>query len=107
MNTIFTRLTTLILILMLIVNITGCFGRFPITRAVYKFNDSIASPGDDAVPKIAEQVVFWAFIIFPVYSLSTLGDAVIFNLIEFWSGEPLDFSSAPSDSSIMVADAGK
>jgi hypothetical protein len=35
-------------------------------------------------------------VILPVYGLCTLGDALIFNSIEFWGGEnPIQKASAP------------
>lgn len=58
---------------------TGCYGTFPLTKQIYKFNGSI---GD----KYVKQVVFWAFFIVPVYEVGTLADVIIFNLIEFWTG---------------------
>lgn len=54
------------------------------TKAVYDFN------GDAFQNRIAENILFWAFLILPVYGIAMLGDAVIFNLIEFWTGETLD-----------------
>jgi len=58
---------------------SGCYGSFPLTKTVYKFNGGI---GD----KYVKQVVFWAFVIIPVYPVSALADGVIFNLVEFWTG---------------------
>jgi hypothetical protein len=57
----------------------GCFGTFRLTRAVYGFNSDINS-------KVARSLVMWALIIIPVYILASLGDILIFNVIEFWSG---------------------
>lgn len=58
---------------------TGCFGTFRLTRAVYGFNSDINN-------KIARTLVMWVMIILPVYALAGLGDVLIFNVIEFWSG---------------------
>ena len=58
---------------------TGCFGSFPITHKVYDFNASVGG-------KFVQTLVFWVFIIIPVYGVATLIDAVIFNLIDFWAG---------------------
>ena len=66
----------------------GCYGRFPLTKAVHKFNGKITGN------EIIHNIVFWLFVIFPVYYIAQLGDAIIFNLIEFWSGSKLDLSSS-------------
>ena len=61
----------------------GCYGNFPLTRAVYKFNGSVSSN------KFIQSVMFWVFVIIPVYKIGMLADAIIFNLIEFWTGKQL------------------
>jgi hypothetical protein len=60
--------------------LAGCYGRFPLTRIVYRANGSV----EDA---FVRQLVFWGFLILPVYSGATFIDAVALNLIEFWTGE--------------------
>jgi len=65
----------------------GCFGSFPLTHAMYKFNGAVTKSD------LIHTVVFWVFVILPVYSIAVIGDAVIFNLVEFWGGEALDISS--------------
>ena len=59
---------------------SGCIGSFELTNRVLDFNRSL----DD---KIIQEVVFLAFIIVPVYEVTTLIDAVILNLVEFWTDE--------------------
>jgi hypothetical protein len=59
--------------------VSGCFGKFALTRKVYGFNDSIGN-------KFLKSVVLWAMLIIPVYELSAFVDWFLFNLIEFWSG---------------------
>jgi hypothetical protein len=58
----------------------GCFGRFELTRKVYDINRSV---GD----KYLRSAVTWLFVIIPVYGVAALLDFVIFNLVEFWTGE--------------------
>jgi len=65
--------------LSLSIPVTGCFGSFELVQRVYDFNESF----DD---KFVRSVVFWAFVIVPVYELAALADAVVLNVIEFWSG---------------------
>jgi len=77
------RIAGLLLALCVPVMLAGCYGHFPLTRAVYKYNGEVS---DD---KFVKSLVFWGFIIIPVYSAATFADAVIFNLFEFWTGERL------------------
>jgi hypothetical protein len=59
--------------------LTGCYGSFGLTKKIYKWNGSLGN-------KFLNTVVMWAFLIIPVYQLASLGDLIIFNLIEFWTG---------------------
>lgn len=58
---------------------TGCFGSFAAVRKLWKFNDSVSSN------KWIKWLVFLVLIILPVYGLFALGDALIFNTIEFFT----------------------
>jgi hypothetical protein len=66
--------------------LTNCYGAFPLTHAVYKANGDIEN-------SLLRQVIFWVFVIVPVYEVAMFADAVAFNLIDFWTGEGVDFSS--------------
>ena len=66
--------------------IVGCYGSFPITNMVYEFN------GDVTDSELVHTIVFWLFLIVPVYKVAMLADAIVFNLVEFWTGA--DFSEA-------------
>lgn len=66
--------------------LTGCYGSFPLTRAVYGFN------GDITQYDLVHTVVFWVFVIVPVYEVAMIVDAIIPNLIEFWTGK--DFNAS-------------
>ncbi|HNY28162.1 MAG TPA: DUF3332 family protein [Candidatus Sumerlaeota bacterium] len=70
----------------------GCFGRFPLTRAVYNGNRNIydSVEGSSMQRKLAQSVVMWLFI--PVYAGTSIGDVVVFNLIEFWTGSQTNLS---------------
>lgn len=60
--------------------LAGCHGSFSLTKRLHRWNGSLGN-------KFAESAVMWALVIIPVYGLSLLGDFVLFNLIEFWSGK--------------------
>jgi len=79
----------------------GCMGSFALTKAVYGWNETVTGN------KIINNVIFWALNILPVYELAVLGDVVILNTIEFWTGSKLlgDASDpAGADSRVAVID---
>jgi hypothetical protein len=59
---------------------TGCFGGFQLVRKVYKFNREV-SPD-----KWIRELTFLVLTIIPVYGAAAFLDAVIFNSVEFWTG---------------------
>ena len=67
---------------------SSCIGSFQLTNKVKDWNESL---GD----KFINEVVFLAFHIVPVYEICMFADGVVFNSVEFWTGERL------------VADAGE
>jgi hypothetical protein len=60
--------------------VSGCFGRFELTRKVYRFNKEI-SPD-----KWIQWMAFLVLTIVPVYGIATFVDAVVANSLEFWTG---------------------
>lgn len=68
--------------------LSSCIGSFQLTNKVKDWNESL---GD----KFVNEVVFLAFHIVPVYQICMFADKVVFNSVEFWTGERL------------VADAGE
>ena len=82
-RTLWVQATCGLLIIALLALSLGCYGTFPLTKAVYEFN------GDVTENELGQSLLMWGFIIIPVYSCAMLGDGIIFNLIEFWSGESL------------------
>lgn len=72
-------LTVLVAAFVAFATLTGCYGSFPLTHMVYTVNGEIR-------PSLLRQIAFWTFTIFPVYGIAGLGDVVVLNLIEFWTG---------------------
>ena len=64
--------------------VTGCYGRFPLTKSVYRFNGRISQN------RWVRSIVMWCLIIIPVYELWMIGDIFGINLVEFWRGHPLN-----------------
>jgi hypothetical protein len=58
----------------------GCFGKFQLTRKVYDMNESIDE-------KYVRSAATWVFVIVQVYTVAALLDLIVFNVIEFWTGE--------------------
>ncbi len=66
--------------LAVILILSACTGSFTLTNKVNKFNKIFENPW-------VEEVVFLAMVIVPVYEISLIADMLIFNSIEFWTGE--------------------
>jgi hypothetical protein len=82
------RLAAMALLVALAPMAGGCYGAFPLTHKVYEVNGEITDE------KLVHTLVMWAFLIIPVYSVATFVDAIVFNLIEFWTGETTDLGDA-------------
>ena len=75
---------TKILICVLIVSLlmsSGCIGSFGLTNKFYKWNTV-----DVSESKWLSWLLFLGMVIIPVYQILLLGDAIIFNTIEFYGG---------------------
>ncbi|MBN3034326.1 MAG: DUF3332 domain-containing protein [Bacteroidales bacterium] len=74
---------------------SGCIGSFRLTTNLYDWNRNVGG-------KAAQELVFLAFIILPVYGVTTFIDAVILNTIEFWGGaNPVSMNEGESDVQIV------
>ena len=62
--------------------LSSCIGSFQLTNKVKDWNESL---GD----KFINEVVFLAFHIVPVYEICMFADGIVFNSVEFWTGERL------------------
>jgi hypothetical protein len=62
--------------------ISGCYGPFYLVRKVHKFNGEVSDN-----KWIVEVVYLLTAHLIPVYGIAGLADAIIFNSIEFWTGE--------------------
>jgi hypothetical protein len=57
----------------------GCYGKMALTKKVYALNGQVSD-------KFLRSWVTWAFIFVPVYGVSVGIDFILFNTIEFWTG---------------------
>lgn len=74
----------------------NCYGHFPLTHAVYRINGKVEN-------KLLRSVVFWILVIIPVYKTAMFADAIVLNLIEFWTGASVDISSVQERDGVQVA----
>lgn len=79
---------------------SGCYGPFTAVRKLYGFNGTMGG-------KFFQTVTFWVFAILQVYTLFTLGDIFIFNLIEFWSGKDVLANGEVPEQERVVAIRGR
>jgi hypothetical protein len=79
----------------------GCTGSFMLTKKVYNWHRSM---GD----KWGDEFGFLVCVLLPVYGISTFADAVIFNSVEFWTGNnPVSTAQAPTATKFVKAGDGK
>lgn len=77
--------------------LASCYGRFPLTKAVYEFN------GDVTDTPSGQTLVLWAFAILPVYGGAMLADAVVINTLEYWTDERIEIGQTTlKDGSVVT-----
>lgn len=69
-----------ILITIAIFSLTACTGSFKLTKTINNFHRAQSN-------KWMDEVIFLGCVILPVYFFGTLGDAIILNSVEFWTGK--------------------
>lgn len=70
----------LICLTLIMFSIAGCTGSFQLTKSVNKLHREQDN-------RWVDELLFLGLVIIPVYGLAMLGDAVIFNSVEFWTGD--------------------
>lgn len=77
--------------------VVSCYGEFPLTKTVYRVNGDIPNG-------LLRQIVFWVLVIIPVYGVAILADAIVLNLIEFWTGEAISVgaTTGPDGSTVVL-----
>ena len=89
-----TAVTAIVLVCFLTVT-SACYGPFNLTRNIYHWNSEVKGSGEVS-EKWMKEIVFFGMIIIPVYMLSALADAFIFNSMQFWTGNnPIKLTRGP------------
>lgn len=71
---------------------TSCLGSFSAFNTLRDWNDGLTDN------KFLDNLVFWALCIVQVYSLFIVGDVLLFNLLEFWTGSnPIAMADGESE----------
>lgn len=79
----------------------GCIGSFQLVTGLCDWNKGV---GD----KWVQELVFLGLNIIPVYGLAAVGDAFIFNLVEFWTGSnPLAMKEGEYEEQIITMNGKK
>lgn len=82
---------------------TACYGPFNVTKSLHRWNGQIKG-NDPVADKWMRELVFLGLVILPVYEFAALGDAIIFNSIEFWTGNnPVKAGSEGNEGRTRVA----
>lgn len=77
----------------------SCLGSFSAFNNLRDWNDGLTDS------KFLDNLVFWVFNIIPVYGLFFIGDIIIFNVIEFWSGtNPVAMKDGDMEKQILEKD---
>ncbi|MET7028479.1 DUF3332 domain-containing protein [Sediminicola luteus] len=78
---------------------SSCLGSFNAFNNLKDWNQSASDS------KFVNNLIFWGLNIIPVYGLFFVGDALIFNVIEFWSGSnPIAMQDGDSEIQIVERD---
>ncbi|SHJ32804.1 DUF3332 domain-containing protein [Aquimarina spongiae] len=78
---------------------SSCLGSFSAFNGLRDWNDGLTDS------KFLDNLIFWVFNIIPVYGLFFVGDVLIFNVIEFWSGSnPLAMNEGEMEMQVVEKD---
>lgn len=81
---------------------TSCLGSFSAWNGLRDWNEGVSDN------KFVNNAIFWGLNIIPVYGLFYAGDVIIFNLVEFWSGDnPIAMEEGETDTQTIEKDGVK
>lgn len=91
--------TTICLLLSISILFSSCLGSFSAFNNLKDWNNDVTDN------KFVNNLIFWGLNIIPVYGLFLFGDAIIFNVIEFWSGSnPLAMEEGEQEIQVVEKD---
>ncbi len=78
---------------------SSCLGSFSAFNNLKDWNQGVSDS------RFVNNLIFWGLNIIPVYGLFFVGDALIYNVIEFWSGSnPIAMDEGDSEMQIVEKD---
>ncbi len=78
---------------------SSCLGSFNAFNNLKDWNMQVSNS------KFVNNAIFWGLNIIPVYGLFFLGDAIIFNVLEFWTGSnPIAMADGETETQIANVD---
>ena len=81
---------------------TSCVGSFSAFNGLKDWNMQLTDS------KFVNNLVFWGLLIIPVYEIFLLGDVVIFNVLEFWTGNnPIAMKEGEKEVQFVEKDGNK
>ncbi|RRO13528.1 DUF3332 domain-containing protein [Flavobacteriaceae bacterium 14752] len=81
---------------------SSCLGSFNAFNNLKDWNMQVSNS------KFVNNAIFWGLNIIPVYGLFFLGDAIIFNVLEFWTGSnPIAMAEGETETQIANIDGQK
>ncbi|MFC5047996.1 DUF3332 domain-containing protein [Aquimarina hainanensis] len=81
---------------------SSCLGSFSAFNQLRDWNDGLTDN------KFMDNLIFWALNIVPVYGLFFIGDVIIFNVVEFWSGSnPIAMNEGETEVQYVEKDGNK
>lgn len=87
------------LMLSCVILFSSCLGSFRAFNNLKDWNQGLTDS------KFLDNLIFWGLNIVPVYGLFFIGDALIFNVIEFWSGSnPIAMKDGESETQMVERD---
>lgn len=76
---------------------SSCLGSYSAFNNLREWNDGATDS------KFLDNLIFWGLNIIPVYGLFFVGDTLIFNVIEFWSGDnPIAMNAGESQTEVLA-----
>ena len=76
---------------------SSCLGSYSAFNNLRDWNDGATDS------KFVDNLIFWGLNIIPVYGLFFLGDTIIFNVIEFWTGDnPIAMNPGETQTEVLA-----
>ena len=91
------RWFVLVLLVCLTPVMSGCYGGFPMTKMIYKYNEDVTDN------EIVRSLVMWLMLVVPIYESAWLGDVFVANVIEFFINDHLEVGdTAEADGAVYA-----